>query len=315
MDFEVSVIIPVFNAQRFISKAIHSCICLQEVKEVLVIDDGSSDSSRVVIEKLMLGSDKIKLLNHNNRVNKGRAESRNLGIEHASCNYIAFLDADDYYLSNRFEQDKIIFTSRNNVGGVYNAIGAHFYRDYSLEEKNRLELLTISKPVAPYELFELLFYGGRGYFSIIGLTLSKNVLSCVNGFNSRLEVSEDTEFIYKLALSCSLLPGIDMIPVAMRGVHDKNVYNNTNMYKSHELLLLDELLVWCSNHNISLSVLDIILKRIWLIRFKHDRNMLVQCFIWCKTMMRNPRLLLSKLSVKYFPLIRKRKELFPFLYN
>ncbi len=109
MALSISVIIPAYNVESFIEKAIMSAIQQSEVNEVVVINDGSTDKTLQIIENLKNSNPKIKIFHHKNRSNQGRSASRNLGIKEATGNYIAFLDADDFYLSNRFSKDQIIF--------------------------------------------------------------------------------------------------------------------------------------------------------------------------------------------------------------
>ena len=102
MEFLISVIIPVYNGEQFIEKAISSAIMQPEVAEVIVINDGSTDNTQEIIKNLQLESSKIKIYQHKNNENKGRSASRNLGVKKAFSKYLAFLDADDYYLKDRF---------------------------------------------------------------------------------------------------------------------------------------------------------------------------------------------------------------------
>ena len=102
--FKVSVIIPFFNVERFIEKALRSAIQLPEVDEVLLVNDGSIDNSVKIIEAIIVDdklNKKIKVLSHENNQNKGAAASRNLGIVNAQNKYISFLDADDFYLPTK----------------------------------------------------------------------------------------------------------------------------------------------------------------------------------------------------------------------
>ncbi len=100
------MIIPAYNCDKFIDKAINSALKQPEVTEVILVNDGSTDNTLKIVETLQKTSKKIKIYHHKNEVNKGRSASRNLGIKNAKGNYIAFLDADDYYLNNRFFNDK-----------------------------------------------------------------------------------------------------------------------------------------------------------------------------------------------------------------
>jgi glycosyltransferase involved in cell wall biosynthesis len=96
----VSVIIPAYNAQDFIGETIHSVINQTYPDwEMLVIDDGSTDETRKVVEKY-LSDPRIRYLYQENQE---RAVARNHGIRCSSGQYIAFLDADDVWLSNKLE--------------------------------------------------------------------------------------------------------------------------------------------------------------------------------------------------------------------
>ncbi len=78
------------------------------------------------------------------------------------------MDADDFYLPNRFNNDKKIFQENNKIDGVYNAIGAHFYREATIKEQNQLELYySIAENVKPEELFEVLLSGKKGHFQLM----------------------------------------------------------------------------------------------------------------------------------------------------
>ncbi len=123
----ISVIIPVYNAEEFVVKAVESALQFPEVKEVLLIEDGSPDDALQVCQKLEADYDRAKLLQHPEKGNHGAGASRNLGLAIAACDYIAFLDADDFYLPNRFMADKKIFPENLAADFVYNAIGAHYY--------------------------------------------------------------------------------------------------------------------------------------------------------------------------------------------
>ena len=159
MKFSVSVIIPVYNGEQFIKKAIISAVNQPEVAEVIVINDGSTDNTQNIIKKLQLTNSKIKFYQHKNNENKGRSASRNLGIKKALSKYLAFLDADDYYLKERFLSDKEKFQSNIDIDGVYNAVGFHFYREVSKTEQKTLKLNTVIKNIDPNDLFEVLMSG------------------------------------------------------------------------------------------------------------------------------------------------------------
>ena len=102
-DKLVSIIIPVYNASRFLEETINS---IQEQTysnwEAIFIDDCSSDNSYNLIKKYQKEDKRIKLIK--NKTNSGAAVSRNNGINHAEGDYICFLDADDKWHPEKLEK-------------------------------------------------------------------------------------------------------------------------------------------------------------------------------------------------------------------
>lgn len=100
--YKVSVIIPYYNAERTIKRAILSVInqTINEY-EIITIDDGSLDSSRTIVESIAKDNSNILVL-ETNRLGAGGA--RNKGLEFAGGEYICFLDADDFLDSKYFEK-------------------------------------------------------------------------------------------------------------------------------------------------------------------------------------------------------------------
>lgn len=315
MDFLVSVIVPVYNGEAFIKKAITS-ICQQpEVGEIIVINDGCTDKTQEILDELILEYPIIKAFFHENKSNKGRSASRNLGIAKTTGNYIAFLDADDFYLKNRFKNDKKIFEENSECDGVYNAIGAHFYRETNSTEKSNLELTTITKEIEPEFLFDALLSGKYGHFSIDGLTVKRSVFEQVGYFNEDLSVSEDTELFYRLSLKCKLMGGIIDKPVAMRGVHNNNVFNRKELYSFQEIKMYEILYVWTSKDKFDLKTIERFLERIWIIHFNQKKHVFSYIKVWMALTYKNPSIIFTYLIVKYFPLVRLRKILFSILYK
>jgi len=92
----VSVIIPVFNAARYIGPAIQSVLDQTvQAHEVIVVDDGSTDDSAPIAEGYA-----VTLLRQEN---SGVSDARNLGVQHATGDYLAFLDADDLWTPTKLE--------------------------------------------------------------------------------------------------------------------------------------------------------------------------------------------------------------------
>ncbi|QZK89621.1 glycosyltransferase [Flavobacterium sp. CHNK8] len=311
----ISIIIPVYNAALYVEKAIFSALQQPEVLEVLVVNDGSTDGSDEILQSIASTTTRVTLLFHPQRINKGRSASRNLGLQHARGTYIAFLDADDYYLENRFSGDLPIFESQLDCDGVYNAIGVHFYRDATLEQQQELALYTITERIKPQDLFENLLLGGKGHFSIDGLTLKRSLIDKVGFFNTHLVVGEDTDYMWRMALVANLYAGSIENPVAIRGVHDANVFDKPFLYQENKLRILDSVLRWSANHGVRTTRLDLILKHIWILKQKQENPLMQDIWYWFNLFLPQHKLMFSSLNIKYFPIIRYRQKLFSFLYR
>lgn len=90
----VSVIIPVYNAEEYLGQCVKSVLD-QELSslEVILVDDGSEDSSVAIIERFQTSDSRVRLIKQNH---EGAGEARNKGLSVASGTYIQFLDSDDW---------------------------------------------------------------------------------------------------------------------------------------------------------------------------------------------------------------------------
>lgn len=245
---KVSVITPVYNAAEFVTHAVESALAQPEVAEVLLIEDGSPDNSLEVCQGLAAKYEKVRLLRHPNGENRGAGASRNLGMQNASCEYIAFLDADDYYLPGRFNSTKNIFESDLSCEGVYEAIGMHVDDDFAFERwkksgKSEITLHTVNTYIKPENLPDALMTNQHGSFSIDGLTIRKGVLRKSGLMNETLILHQDTDFIIRAAITARLLPGKCDQPVAMWRVHNQN---RSSAPRSQHQELKNKMAYWLS---------------------------------------------------------------------
>lgn len=124
----VSVIIPVYNSEKFIKSTLESVIkqTYSEI-EIVIVDDCSTDSSRQIVEKItntqsIAESQKSrKIFYYRQPINQGAAVARNKALELASGQYIAFLDSDDMWKPEKLEK-QISFMKSRNIGFCFSAI-------------------------------------------------------------------------------------------------------------------------------------------------------------------------------------------------
>ncbi|WP_027381435.1 glycosyltransferase family 2 protein [Chryseobacterium daeguense] len=254
---KISVIIPVYNAEKYVANAVESALQFKEVSEVLLIEDGSPDNALHVCQQLANQYERVKLFQHPDKKNHGPGKSRNIGIKAATGDFIAFLDADDYYLPNRFTAEKELFRYPE-IDGIYGALGVHYYTQKAKEQyynifKNRLT--TVYKKYHPKDVLpgQLNMLGSFGLFTLDALTVRKEslLLKIDDLFKPHLKYHEDTEFLFRLSYYLNLYPGILDEAIAMRGVHENNRITKVDTKKinpaSTRVLLWKEIHEWAKN--------------------------------------------------------------------
>lgn len=98
----ISVIVPVYNAEKYLDKSIGSVINQSYGNiEAILVNDGSTDGSKMICDKYALSDRRIKVISQKN---SGPAAARNTGLHHAAGDFVFFLDADDYIERDAFEK-------------------------------------------------------------------------------------------------------------------------------------------------------------------------------------------------------------------
>jgi glycosyltransferase involved in cell wall biosynthesis len=127
-----SVIIPMFNSEKTLIEALYSALKqLSEKDEVIIVDDGSTDSSYKLAQQMQ--DPRIRLLK--NDKNKGISFSRNKALEVATGDYITFLDADDVWPETRHE--KVLAVIGAEHPDIISGMIEHFYCPSLAEKKAR----------------------------------------------------------------------------------------------------------------------------------------------------------------------------------
>ena len=127
----ISVIVPIYNGEKYISKCLNNLLNQTYKKfEILLIDDGSIDNTKEICEKFT--KKRPPFIKYFYKINGGTSSARNYGIERASGEYITFMDQDDYveknHIKNYFEnlkdydwimQGLINITEKNEIVKIY----------------------------------------------------------------------------------------------------------------------------------------------------------------------------------------------------
>lgn len=108
-EARVSVILPVYNGEQFVGRAMESVLDqTNEGLELIVVDDGSSDSSLDVVQSC--ADDRLKVFT---KENGGPGSARNFGIQHCSGKYVAFIDQDDIWYPTKLEKQVAVLEKTN----------------------------------------------------------------------------------------------------------------------------------------------------------------------------------------------------------
>ncbi len=113
----VSIIIPAYNAGRFIAETIDS-VLKQTYKdwELIIVNDGSTDNTQKIVEEYRSNNPTVHIINQEN---KGVSNARNAGIKKASGEFIAFLDADDVWMEDNLKEKINFLVNNHSVDFVF----------------------------------------------------------------------------------------------------------------------------------------------------------------------------------------------------
>lgn len=235
---KVSVIVPVYNASKYISTSINSLIN-QNFKdfEIIIINDGSTDDSIEIANKLLSASDiEFQIVNQKN---KGVSNARNLGLNIAKGDYILFLDDDDYIDSNhiKYLYDKIkenntdfAFSKFLKVNSDKKILTNESQYNY-LDDKNTLSTLELIKldleMKIPFSFVQILYKAS--------ILKDNNIL-----FNENYRYGEDTDFALR-ALYCGKDVSIVDKPTYFYLQHSESVTSNLYLNRFEIIKIFEEL--------------------------------------------------------------------------
>ena len=150
MTPKVSVIMPVYNTEKYLERAVQSIIDQTIINwELILVDDGSTDQSSAICEHYSGIDSRIKFFRQNNR---GPSDARNKGIEKATGEYIAFLDSDDWFTLDMLETMTSICDEYNVEIACCSFFIAHENGSIIEQSKTGTEFELLNTKEAIYEL-------------------------------------------------------------------------------------------------------------------------------------------------------------------
>lgn len=209
----VSIIMPAYNAGKFVEEAIQSVInqSYDNWELIILIDGGSKDNTASLVRKMAQRDSRIKYLDH---IHQRMASARNLGIKKAVGKYIAFLDADNLFLKNKLA-DQVAFLEDNPQYDICYSRIYHFYDqqpELLYQNKNEFHYL-------PKDLFRALIK--NNFINILSAMVRKQALDQYGLFPGGWSNCEDHFFWINLCYRGAIFSLLDR-PVGLLRLHLAN---------------------------------------------------------------------------------------------
>lgn len=202
MNSLISCIVPVFNGERYLAEAVESILNqTHRPIEIIVVDDGSTDETPVVIKQY---GNRIRSYRQENA---GPATARNKGLSQARADFVAFLDADDLWHPEKLERQFARFCARAELDLSFTHV-QNFWVPELEEEKRLYRDHRFAQPLPGYATQALL--ARRVLFDRVGM------------FNSSLRACDDTDWFLRAidqGAVTELLPEV----LVQRRLHAKNL--------------------------------------------------------------------------------------------
>lgn len=225
-ELGVTVVMPVYNGDRYLRAAIESVLAQEDCRfELIIVDDGSTDQTAKILQ------DYHSRIRYFYQENQGVSVARNLGIEQAKGRYVAFLDADDYFLPHKLSRQLEVFRSNPSLGLVHSgwqridASGNVILEVCPWKTCPTLELVTWlqHKPVLPSAMM-----------------FERQWLQRVGGFDPQLKAAEDVDLVLRLAIEHCQSQWLPQVTTAYRQ-HGQSAMGNGRLQASSLKRILDKI--------------------------------------------------------------------------
>jgi len=261
----VSIVIPCYNSQNTIVRALNSVIDQTYTNyEIIIVDDFSQDDTIKLIEQFIIENRTIEIRILKQSINKGASFARNRGIENAKGNLIALLDSDDFFHPQKLE---II----NNIFNKYKYIDmlGHSFTINRIEEN-----IVFNKKIKKVKCYKLLLKN----FAVTPSIVFKNKIQMK--FNENMRYTEDHDFFIRACYKNYKIYYIDLPLVALNrellskgGQSSNNIKMRIGEIKMYlNLYKINLKFIFIIPLLVSFSILKHIIKKIKIISAKESKK-------------------------------------------
>jgi GT2 family glycosyltransferase len=212
-----STIIPTFNRSLLLQRAIESALSQNPRPQVIVVDDGSTDDTHQMLAKF---GDQIEVFT---QANRGPGAARNLGVSHATGDYLAFLDSDDLFLPWALKTYQRVIRERSSP--AFLTASPRLFHDES-------ELAAVAEEPLQLETFDdYLASGDRWrWWGVSSFVIRRDAFLAVGGFSDEWINGEDADLSLRLGTVAGFVHvtspctfGYREHPAKLRAEHERNL--------------------------------------------------------------------------------------------
>lgn len=285
---EVSVIVPVYNAEKTLSRSVESVLAQTELDwELWLVNDGSSDGSLALCREYEAADPRIHVID---KPNGGVGSARNAGLDAAAGEYVAFLDSDDAYEPN-FLKTLLTLAKRESAPVVCGSV-REVYPEKNGEEK--ADILKAGVFRTQEDILHSFFLDDPNWLFVCWNKLYRRDLIGGTRF-SALAIGEDALFCVELLTRCSVYAVTDEI------VCRYYIYTGSSIHKpAFSLRRLDHLTSWLSIYDLAGTVSGL-LRRYMSVRIVHIADIYYEkCAVLDKTQRKTLRRYLTKIHRRFY---------------
>ena len=247
----ISCIIPAFNCENWLQRAVASLLATNYSRlELVIVEDGSVDATLQVATQLQAEyPGVVKVFRHPLGENRGVSASRNLGFEKSNGEWLCLLDADDYVYPNRFHSSAQILSTRPDIDGVHQLAEMVFSTTSAQEQWFENEnLFGFEDPVDPSKLLERLLEGRCWATSAI--VFRRSLLERTGRFKEDLRIAEDCHLWFRMAALGNLVSGDRSKPVSAYWRHASSAYQPQHENRLQFVRVLTAFFSWCKDRSV-----------------------------------------------------------------
>lgn len=230
----ISIILPVYNCEKFIKKCIKS-IQKQSLNnfEVIIVDDGSTDNTMFFIKKMIENDARFKVYK---QVHGGVSRARNLALNNIKGKYIVFIDADDYINADYLD---ILLDKISNSDADIVTMG---YKEITKDQIQVINDYTDVEICLDKETFISKLFEGTGG-TLWGKIFKKDIIANNNlKFNPRIYMCEDLIFLLEYVLKCNKFLSLDKNLYFYNRLNENSITFNFNLsYFDNHLFVIKQI--------------------------------------------------------------------------